>query len=126
MANLKLVEVRGVGTDEERVFMKADDDLDLGNYVVTDTTFRANGSKSDKLRHVYEFQPRKIKKGEYVALYSKVGTYELAETTGEHKAPLHRIYWGLHERIWNQTGDKAHLFYAPADQRQSKPVAPVK
>lgn len=126
MANLELVEVRGVGTDDERVFMKAIDDLDLGNYVVTDTTFNAAGLRSDKLRHVYEFASRKVKKGEYVSLFSKVGDYRLASTTGTSPSPLHQIYWGLKERIWNKTGDRAYLFYAPADQRQSKPVAPAK
>lgn len=124
MANLDLVEVRGVGTDSERVFMHALEDLNLGNYIVTDTTYRADGVKSDKLRHLYEFKSRDVKKGEYVALYSKAGTYALGETKGG--SPIHEIYWGLEERIWNKTGDRAYLFYAPASKRQSKAVAPVK
>ena len=126
MANLELVEVRGVGTDSERVFMHALEDCNLGNYIVTDSTFRADGVKSDKLRHVYEFAAREIKKGEYVSLFSKAGAYTLTETAGTPPHPLHQIFWGLKERIWNQTGDRAHLLYSPGSERQSKAVGAVK
>ena len=126
MANLQLVEVRDAGSTNERVFMHALEDLNLCNYVVTDTTYRADGVPSNKLRHVYEFEARSVKKGEYVSLYSKVGTYNLGETTGSPASPIHKIYWGLEETIWNKTGDRAHLFYAPATERQSKVVSPSK
>lgn len=126
MANLQLVEVREAGTSTERVFMHALEDLNLSNYIVTDTTYRADGVPSNKLRHVYEFEARSVKKGEYVSLYSKAGTYALGETTGTPPSPVHKIYWGLKETIWNKTGDRAHLFYAPAAERQSKLVSPTK
>lgn len=124
MANLRLIEVRGVNTKDERVFMRAAEDLNLGNYIVTDTTYDENGNVSNKARHVYEFANKSIKQGEYVALYSKEGKYEL--TTVEDGTPLHRFYWGLGYTIWNDDGDKAWLLYAPAKERQSKTVAPAK
>ena len=122
MANktrLEIVEVRGVGTSDERVFMRANEDLDLGDYILTDTTYRADGARSDKLRHVYEFAPKAIRKGEYVSLLSKEGTNALGKTTGANPSPIHKIYWGLKERIWNQTGDKAFLIYAPRSERHA-------
>jgi len=119
MANLKIVEVRGVGTDNERVFMKAANDLELGNYIITDATYDSNGNISNKLRHVYEFAPKSISKGEYVCLHSKAGKNTMDETTGDNPTPIHRIYWGLKERIWNQEGDQVHLLYSPRDHRQS-------
>jgi hypothetical protein len=50
---LKLLEIRGVGTDNERVWIQATEDIDLGDYIVTGT-FRENGKKSDKRPHVFE------------------------------------------------------------------------
>jgi hypothetical protein len=42
---LKLLEIRGIGTDNERVWIQASEDVDLGDYIVTDTTFTGNGKK---------------------------------------------------------------------------------
>lgn len=124
MPYLKLIEVRDADTPDERVFMQASEDLDLSNYIVTDTTYRKNGAVSNKARHVYEFAQKSVKKGEYVVLYSKVGKYELA--TVKDGTPLHRFYWGLNYTIWNDKGDKAWLLYAPAAERQAKIVPPKK
>jgi len=126
MANLKLIEVRDVGTDKEMVFMRATKDLDLGDYIVTDTTYRSTGATSNKLRHVFEFPTHAVKEGQYVALYSAVGTNKLSETVGPPKIPVHVFYWNLKERIWNQTGDRAYLLYAPKQERQTVAVPEVK
>lgn len=48
------------------------------------------------------------------------------KTSDEPVTPIHRIYWGLKERIWNQTGDRAHLLYAPRAQRKALAVPAVK
>lgn len=118
MANLKLRGVRGVGTKDERVWMEAVDDVDLGNYIVTDTTYDDKGNPSNKWRHVFEFSPKQVKKGEFVCLHSKAGVNCMGKTN-DSGAPIHRIYWGLGERVWNNTGDRAHLIFAPRNQRQS-------
>lgn len=122
---LKLVEVRDPGTSNERVFIRALQDVDLGDYIVTDTTYRQNGTVSNKARHVYEFARKIVKAGEYVALHSAAGTYKV-DKTNDSGIPLHRFYWGLNYRIWNKDGDTAWLLYAPLAERQEKPVAPVK
>lgn len=121
MAKLKLSAVRNVGEDTEYVFLQALEDVDIGDYILTDTTYRADGTTSNKLRHVFEFQTKMVKKGEYVALYSKPGTNNVG-TTVTNSVPVHRIFWGLKETIWNDTGDRAHLFYAPKVSRQSMVV----
>ena len=125
MARLKLIEVRNVGTDNEMVFMRASEDLDLGNYIITDSTYRATGTISNKLRHVYEFPSHSVKKGELVALYSKVGKDHVGENTEKPPVRVHRFYWNLKERIWNQTGDRAYLLFAPRDDRASVVVPAV-
>lgn len=122
---LRLIEVRDPGKSNERVFIQALQDVDLGDYIVTDTTYRQNGTVSNKTRHVYEFARKVVKAGEYIALHSAVGTYKLDKTT-DAGTPLHRFYWGLNYTIWNKDGDNAWLLYAPLTERQAKAVAPVK
>lgn len=121
IAYLQLIGVRDPGKKNERVFMKALDDLDLSDYIVTDTTYSQPGVVSNKVRHVYEFASKVIKKGEFVALHSQVGHYKL-DATSDSNTPLHRFYWGLNYTIWNKAGDKAWLLLAPASERQSKAV----
>ncbi|MFC5551766.1 hypothetical protein [Massilia aerilata] len=122
---LKLVNVRDPGTENERVMMRAVDDLDLGNYIVTDTTYNQDGTVSNKVRHVYEFAPKNIKKGDYVVLRSKAGKYKLG-TLDDNVTPLHYLYWGLNYTIWNEDGDNAWLLFAQRNLRQSVAVAPSK
>jgi hypothetical protein len=121
MPRLRLVEVRGVGTSNERVWMEATDDLDLGNYFLIDTTYDEDGTLSNKWRHIFEFKSKWVEKGEFVCLYSKAGEDQTDFTT-DTGATYHKIFWGLGERIWNNTGDRAHLIYSPRDQRQSVKV----
>lgn len=125
MARLKLIGVRNVGTDNEMVLMRADDDLDVGNYIITDSTYRTNGTISNKLRHVYEFPSHPVEKGQLVALYSKVGKDEVGKNSENPPKTIHRFYWNLKERIWNQKGDQAHLLYAPRNDRASVIVPAV-
>jgi hypothetical protein len=122
---LKLVEVREPSTKNERVVMRAIDDLDLGNYIVTDTTYKKDGTVSNKVRHVYEFEPKSIKKGDYVILRSKVGSYELT-TLNDNVTPVHYFHWGLNYTIWNQDGDNAWLLFSQRNLRQAASVTPAK
>lgn len=125
VAKLELVAVRGVGTAEERVMMRALEDVDLGDYIVTDSTYRKDGVVSNKARHVYEFAKKRIAAGEWIALRSRKGTYNVT-TLDDDRTPLHLFYWGLDYRIWNEDGDNAWLLLAPQVARQSKRVAPAK
>jgi hypothetical protein len=85
-----LIEVRDPGTSRERVFT-AVQDVDLGDCIVTDTTYRQNGTVSNKMRHVYEFARKVVKAGECVVVQSGIGTYKLDKTTDDG-TPLHRFY----------------------------------
>lgn len=46
MAKLKLLSMWSVETDKERVATRATEDLDLGDYIVTDTTYDASSTTS--------------------------------------------------------------------------------
>ena len=113
---LKISIVKNTGElQTEFVFLKAETDCNIGNYLLTDSTYGSNEMPSNKLRHVFFFPSLEVKKGDYVVLWTKAGKYSLGETTA--KSPQHNLYWGLKETVWNVDGDKAFLFTAPRAQR---------
>ena len=110
---------------DEYVYLKADADCNLGDYLLTDSTYGSNEAPSNKLRHVFFFPVLAVKKGDYVALWTRKGTYSVnAATTA--KGPQHNLFWGLQETVWNVAGDKAFLFTAPRAQRSAFTVGPKK
>lgn len=116
---LKLLEVKDAGDlSKERVLFEAVEDVDIGDYVLTDTTYGADGTRSNKLRHVFEFPTRFVELGEFVRVFTKAGKVTKS-TMADDFTPVHNLYWGLKETIWNKTGDQAFLLFAPKDERQS-------
>lgn len=108
----------------EYVMLKAEKDCNMGDYLLTDSTYGSDEAPSNKLRHVYFFPPKLVKAGEYVSLWTRAGSSSTGRTTNDQI--VHRIFWGLKETVWNVTGDKAFLFRAPRDARSSHTVAAYK
>lgn len=115
---LKIVKVNNSGElTSEYVFLKVVEECNIGDYLLTDSTYGSDDAPSNKLRHVFFFPAKVVKEGEYVVLRTKSGSYNLGETTAG--APQHNLYWGLKETVWNVDGDKAFLFKAPRAQRSA-------
>ena len=111
---LKIIEVQGIGDyDKELVLLQAEDDCDVGRYLLADSTYTANGKVSNEVRHTFWFPDKEIKKGEYVAVWTKPG--KSAEVTFRER-PLHRFFWGLSKAVWNDDGDCAVLMHVPSWQ----------
>lgn len=105
---LEIRAVQGqVDAPNEYLMLLALDDCDLSSYAGADNTYDASGSASNKVRHTFFFPSKQVKKGEWVALYTKSGKYNLGKTTSEK--PLHCFYWGLTNAVWNDSRDIAHL-----------------
>lgn len=105
---LKINAVKGQGdAPNEYLMLLALEDCNLSSYAVVDNTYDSSGNPSNKIRHTFFFPSKPVKKGEYVALYTKLGKYKLSETTT--KKPVHCFYWGLANAVWNDTGDTVHL-----------------
>lgn len=107
--NLKIHSVENKGDlDKEVVWLDVTDDADVGNYALCDSTYVDEGKVSNRLRHFFWFPDRRVKKGDWVKLYTKAGTYD----TGANKrgTTTHSFYWGLKETVWNKDGDCALLF----------------
>lgn len=105
---LEIRAVQGQGDiPNEYLMLLALDDCDLSRYAVVDNTYNTSGNASNKVRHTFFFPSKQVRKGEWVALYTKSGKYNLGKTTTEK--PLHRFYWGLNNAVWNDSGDTVHL-----------------
>lgn len=119
---LKIIKVNNsADVKNEYVFLKAVAECNIGDFLLTDSTYGSDDAPSNKLRHVFFFPSKVVKEGEYVVLWTKSGSYNLGETS--NGLPQHNLFWGLKETVWNVDGDKAFLFKAPRAQRSAFTVA---
>lgn len=114
---LEIVKVQNDKKPEgEYILLKATEKLNLGGYALVDKTF-ANDVLSNEFRHVYFFPKTPVEKGEYIALFTKKGSYSKGKlTSGE---PCHFFYWNADSCVWNDAGgDTVTLFkYSKADSK---------
>lgn len=123
---LKIISVTNTGDlQAEHVYLKVEADCNLGDYLLTDSTYGSNEAPTNKLRHVFFFPAPEVKRGDYVALWTRSGKYSVKPATTK-KASQHNLFWGLHETVWNVKGDKAFLFKAPRTQRLATTIPPKK
>ncbi len=105
---LKIISVHNHGDfDKEYALLRAEEDCDVGHFILADSTYLENGKVSNKVRHTYWFPDKAINKGDLVSLWTRSGENITTETdTG---TPLHRFYWNLKSAVWNDNGDCAVL-----------------
>lgn len=104
--NIEIKYVKDAGNKaKERIILKARADLDIGNYILFDTTYFDNGSVSNKIRHSIWFPDTKIGINDLVIVYTKIGEYSFVKNKNNTKS--HFFYMGLDTPIWNQDGDCA-------------------
>jgi len=106
--NVKIRATRDNGIrKKERLVLEVLRDDDIGYYVVFDTTFTGDGSVSNKVRHSYWFPDKKVRSGDTIVLYTKLGIQ--SEKQRKDGSTSHFFYWGLDKTIWNKEGDCAVL-----------------
>ncbi|WP_312746696.1 hypothetical protein [Sphingobacterium multivorum] len=97
------------GHKDERIVIDIEEDTDIGEYIVLDTTYNSNGNVSNKVRHPFWFPDYTVKKGDIVVLYTRKGkTNHKLNKNGSHS---HFFYWGLNSNIWNNEGDCALVLH---------------
>ena len=105
-------EVVDFGThDSERIVLDVNEDTDIGEYFVLDTTYTARGKVSNKVRHPYWFPDLLVVKGDVIVLYTKKGETNNKLINSGHNT-MHFYYWGLSSSVWNDDGDCALLVHA--------------
>lgn len=122
---LKIISVNNTGDlKNEHVLLRAEAACNVGDYILTDSTYGSNEAPSNKLRHVFFFPLLAVQKNDYVVLWTNPGKYTVGQTTNSY--PQHNLHWGLQETVWNVKGDKAFLFAAPRTHRSMVTVSPKK
>jgi hypothetical protein len=105
----KLLYVKDKGDlKNERVVLKALARIDIGRYMICDTTYNEDDTVSNKLRHTFWFPDKVIEEGDFVALYTRAG--EDREYSNKADTTTYCFYWGIDRTIWNKEGDAAVLF----------------
>jgi hypothetical protein len=105
---IRYVTEHGVLKDE-RIVLKAMDDVDVGAYMLADTTYISESEVSNKLRHTFWIPDKEVEQGDLVVIYTKEGK----DSTKLNKSgsKTHFFYWGLARTIWNKDEDSAALFH---------------
>ncbi|MBA5686692.1 hypothetical protein [Rugamonas apoptosis] len=117
----KLLSVNNPGKlSSEHVWLEAIEDVDIGDYVLMDSTFGSDHQASNENRHSFLFPPKTVKQGEFVSLRTRSGEDKVF--VNESKQVIHAIHWNHQKTVWNKDGDTAYLLYAPKASRQSKSV----
>ncbi|MFT3987957.1 hypothetical protein [Aestuariivirga sp.] len=108
--DLKINNISGHGdASEEYVYLTVENDCDVGKYMLADSTYTQDDKISNKLRHVYWFPDKKVKKGDAVVL--RTGKGKNASEPLDGGGTKHRFYWNLDSAIWNDDGDAAVLLH---------------
>lgn len=93
---------------EEYVMLRVQQDCDLVNYMLADTTFIDPEHISNELRHMFWFASKQVRAGDVVVLRTGTGTD--VDEPQKDGTTRHRLFWGLQSSVWNDTGDTAILF----------------
>lgn len=118
MNKLSILNVRHKGIlSEERIRLKVIEDIpNLEFYLLCDTTF--NGEvRSNERRHLFWFPKKAVKKGDFIQVFTKVGTDSDFRNTA--KSTTHRFYWNMGNTVWNKSGDQAFVFKIESFKTQS-------
>lgn len=92
----------------ERVVLKVLDNINIGNYLIAETTYVAEGEVSEELRYVFWLPDKQVSKGDLVVVYTKEGNNKARKNKSGNKT--HFFYWGLDRTVWKKEDDAVTLF----------------
>jgi hypothetical protein len=126
---LKIRSIIDSGHKTERIIIDVIQDTDIGKYLILDSTYKAPGLISNKVRHPYWFPDLKVKKGDTIILHTKKGV-RCSKMKDNHTE--HCFFWGLDNNIWTNDGDCAIVMHTgdwhsymvsiPKEQQAHQPV----
>jgi len=90
---------------KERLVLRADADLELGEYAVFCSALSSNNKVTSGRKTAFWFPDGPIKKGDLVVLYTKKGTERTKEISDGKTAHFH--YWNDDRAMWGSTGNAA-------------------
>jgi hypothetical protein len=97
--NVKILRISDPGKKEtERIILEVTNDCDIGYYLIGQTHYTAAETVSSKLINTHWFSDEKVKKGDWVVLYS--GSGKNSEKKNDDGTTSYFIYWGLASPIF--------------------------
>lgn len=90
--------------ESERLLIDVEADCNLASFIVFDSTYTAQNTISNKIRHSYWFWGKNVKKGDLVVLHTTSGV-DSSNETGD----VHHFYWNLGNNVWNNDHDGASI-----------------
>jgi hypothetical protein len=111
--SVEITSIAGAGDlDRERIILKALADDEIGDYIVFRTRAASDDGKplSTNIPNAFWFPNLKIKKGDFIVLYSKDGSRRAKSTADESTSYF--FYWGLEKPIWSEPKHRAILLHA--------------
>lgn len=93
--------------ENERLVLKAISDVNVGTYIISDTTYHSDNEISNELRHVFWIPDREVEQGDVVVIYTKSGRDKTIKNKSGNST--HFFYWGLNRTVWNKNGDAVVL-----------------
>ena len=114
---LKINDIHFKGEENELLSMEVTGNGNLKGRMLVDQTFNS-GEPSNKLRHVFVFPDKEVKKGDFIRLYTGKG--ENRTETNNNGDTVHCFYWGFESSrgVWNKDGDKAFLLNYEVEDSQ--------
>ena len=93
---LRSIQDRGIA-DKERIVMKANTKVDVGQFAVIEAGF-SDGVANSSTRDCYWFPDKVVEEGDWVVLYTKSG--DDREKVQKSGATAHFFYWGKNSPKW--------------------------
>ncbi len=94
--------------NNERIILKALDNIDIGSYMLADTTYISGSEVSNKLRHTFWLPDQVVNKDDLIVIYTKEGKDTVKSNKSGNKTYF--FYWGINQTVWNKNEDSAALF----------------
>ncbi|MBV8891180.1 MAG: hypothetical protein JO062_17805 [Bryobacterales bacterium] len=91
--------------ENERLVIKAQSDLDIGDYLVLYSATSRKGGPVSGRKSAYWFPDGLIEAGDLIVVYTKAGTTSTKELSSGRTA--HFYYWGLDKPLWGDANKTA-------------------
>lgn len=92
---------------KEYIVFIAKNDIDLGEYMIFDNSYNEDGSISNKHRHTFIFPDIRIKKNDFVRLYTREGNNRNFKNSSKNyrNSIIYEFFWDLDVCVWNEKAD---------------------
>lgn len=99
------------GTKNELLAFSVNEDCDVHEYLIYDSTFDGTGELSNLLPHMYRFPSQKVTKGSYIYLYIHSFGDRKPIDEKKDKNQVFRFSWGLDKEmsVFNKEKDFLHI-----------------